>query len=117
MTNSGGDVDPEWTITHVEEQLYDIASLLRYDATTVKIWGPDVTDAGSFAEAEWLEIYEVFNAGERIRAGLTPRKTGHAAACQLQISWTDESDNHRSEWYRVPIPGREPIPLFQPKEN
>jgi hypothetical protein len=36
--------DREWTIEHAGEQLYDIMSLLDYDETSVKIWGPTATD-------------------------------------------------------------------------
>lgn len=37
--------DREWTVEHAgEEQLYDIISLLDYDETSVKIWGPTATD-------------------------------------------------------------------------
>ena len=38
------DADREWTIEHAGEQLYDIISLLDYDETSVKIWGPTATD-------------------------------------------------------------------------
>jgi hypothetical protein len=38
------DADREWTIEHAGEQLYDIISLLDYDETSVKRWGPTATD-------------------------------------------------------------------------
>ena len=38
------DADREWTIEHAGEQLHDIISLLDYNETSVKIWGPTATD-------------------------------------------------------------------------
>ena len=38
------DADREWTIEHAGQQLSDIISLLNYDETSVKIWGPTATD-------------------------------------------------------------------------
>jgi hypothetical protein len=38
------DASEDWAIEHVEEQQYDIISLLNYDATDVEVWGPNVTD-------------------------------------------------------------------------
>ncbi|MGC2653680.1 MAG: hypothetical protein WA317_08805 [Mycobacterium sp.] len=38
------DTDREWTIELAGDQLYDIISLLYYEETTVKIWGPTATD-------------------------------------------------------------------------
>lgn len=44
------DAEPEWTVVHVEEQRYDIASMLEYDASHVKMWGPNVIDAATVGE-------------------------------------------------------------------
>ena len=62
------DADQEWTIKHAGEQLYDIISLLDYDETSVKIWRPSRQPS----TREWRETFETLEAGERIRAALTP---------------------------------------------
>jgi hypothetical protein len=108
------DAEPEWTVVHVEEQRYDIASMLEYDASHVKMWGPNVTDAATTGEDAWRQTFETVEAGERIRAALTPRLTGSPAPCRIQISWTDNSGEHRFEWYTVPIPGRTRLDLESP---
>src|ERR1700736_5517902 len=87
------DADREWT------------SLLDYDETSVKMWGPTATDPTT-VEQEWRETSETVEAGERIRAALTPRLTGTPASFRLQISCTDTSDERHSEWFSIPQPGR-----------
>jgi hypothetical protein len=49
------DANEEWAIEHVEEQHYDITSLLNYDAAGVEVWGPDVTDPTTVEQDEWRE--------------------------------------------------------------
>ena len=100
------DPDREWTIEHAGEQLYDIISLLDYDETSVKMWGPTAIDPTTVEQEEWRETFETVEAGERIRAALTPRLTGTPASFRLQISCTDTSDERHSEWSSLPQPGR-----------
>jgi hypothetical protein len=66
------DADREWTIEHAGEQLYDIVILLDYDETSVKIWRPTATDPTNRRTREWRETFETLEAGERIRAAVTP---------------------------------------------
>ena len=66
------DADREWTIEHAGEQLYDIISLLDYDDTRVKIWGPTATDPTTVEQEIGRETFGTLEAGERIRAALTP---------------------------------------------
>lgn len=109
------DTSEDWAIEHVEEQLYDIISLLTYDAKDVKMRGPNVTDAATVGEDEWSEDYDSVEAGERIRAPLSPRLTGNPATFQLQISWTDTNNQRHSGWYKIPHPGRTRPDLRSPK--
>jgi hypothetical protein len=56
----------EWTIKHFEEQLYDIVSMLDYDAKDVKMWGPNATDPTTVEQEEWRETFETVEPGERL---------------------------------------------------
>ena len=66
------DADREWTIEHAGEQLYDIVILLDYDEPSVKIWRPTATDPTTVEQEIWCETFETLEAGERIRAAVTP---------------------------------------------
>ena len=68
------DADREWTIEHAG--LYDIISLLDYDETSVKIWGPTATDPttveqkdGARLSRPWRPASE-FGLLSRQRAGV-----------------------------------------------
>jgi hypothetical protein len=78
--------------------------LLDYDETSVKMCGPTATDPTTVEQEEWRETFETVEAGERIRAALTPRLTGTPASFRLQISCTDTSDGTPSGF-----PSRNPV--------
>jgi hypothetical protein len=66
------DADREWTIEHAGEQLYDIVILLDYDETSVKIWRPTATDPTTVEHENGARLSRPLEAGERIRAAVTP---------------------------------------------
>jgi predicted nucleotide-binding protein len=99
----------EWAIEHVQEQQYDVFSLLDYDASDVEMSGPNVKDTNIEWDPKpqpWRRTFDALEPNAPIRLTLTPQLQGQPSKFCLQISWTDPGGERHSGSYTIPQPGR-----------